>query len=516
MSRHDEYGTGRQAGSRPRAASRRGRRQSRSAGMRVLAWLAVVVTFALVGGTLAAYAKYRSVWDSIGRVALSGLGHRPPKYTNAVNILVFGYDQRSGLTRHQQVLLHVGHVAENSSDTIMLVHLSPGRRAVTVLSLPRDLMVPAYRCAAGRLPDGTSFGGQSGGPGQVVQINAIYNAGGPSCLVKTVEQQTGIRIDHFIGLGLLGFVRAIDDIGGIEVCMPTAVNDSVSGLVLSQGWHHIDGVTALKFWRTRENLGTGSDLQRIQRDQFLMASLLHGIERSGVLGSPAKMLTMVSDLARSMITDTGLTQSALVSIAASLKGLPFGHMQFLTAPNTVDPAQPAQVIFAQPQARKVFAAIAHDRTLPKTTPKRPGTLLTAPAKVRVRVLNGSGVTGQAAKAAGSLTSRGFTVVSQGNAPSYGHKGSVIEYPAAASLPAANTLKAQLSHVTVKLNPKLARGTIELITGSSYAGLKTTTKSGKTRRAVSGLSSTYGGITGKARMCSTAGKATFTGPGTVNG
>jgi LCP family protein required for cell wall assembly len=484
--------------------------------MRVLAWLAVVVTFVLVGGTLAAYAKYRSVWDSIGRVPLSDLGHRPPKYTNAVNILVFGYDERSGLTRRQQVLLHVGHVAENSSDTIMLVHLSPGRRAVTVLSLPRDLMVPAYQCAAGRLPDGTAFAGQAGGPGQVVQINAIYNAGGPSCLVKTVEQQTGIRIDHFIGLGLLGFVRAIDDIGGIEVCMPTAVNDSVSGLVLSRGWHHIDGVTALKFWRTRENLGTGSDLQRIQRDQFLMASLLHGIERSGVLGSPAKMLTMVSDLARSMITDTGLTQSALVSIAASLKGLPFGHMQFLTAPNVTDPAQPAQVIFAQPQARKVFAAIAHDRTLPKTMPRRPGTLLTAPAKVRVRVLNGSGVSGQAAKAAASLTSRGFTVVSQGNAPSYSYKGSVIEYPAAASLAAVNTLKAQLRHVTVKLNPNLARGTIELITGSSYAGLKASSKPGKTRRAVSGLSSTYGGITGKARMCSTAGKATFTGPGTVNG
>src|SRR5262249_57237587 len=140
-------------------------------------------------------------------------------------------------------------------------------RAVTVLSLPRDLMVPAYRCAAGRLPDGTAFAGQAGGPGQVVQINAIYNAGGPSCLVKTVEQQTGIRIDHFIGLGLLGFVRAIDDIGGIEGCMPAAVNDSASGLVPSQGWHPTGGGTALEFWRARENLGTGARPQRRSADR---------------------------------------------------------------------------------------------------------------------------------------------------------------------------------------------------------------------------------------------------------
>jgi hypothetical protein len=129
------------------------------------------------------------------------------------------------------------------------------------------------------------------------------------------------------------------------------------------------------------------------------------------------------------------------------------------------------------------------------------------------VLNGSGVTGQAAKAAASLTRRGFTVLSQGDAPSYGNTTSVIEYPAAASLPAADTLKAQLSHVTVKLDPSLARGTIELITGTSHAGLKTATP-GKKRPAVSGLSSAFGGITGSARMCSTAGKATFTG--TVNG
>ena len=173
-------------------------------------------------------------------------------------------------------------------------------------------MVPVYQCDAGRAPGGTRYAGQAAAPGATEPVNSIYSIGGPSCLVKTIEQQTGIRIDHFIGLGLAGFVQVINDIGGVYVCMPVAVNDAVSGLRLSRGWHKIYGATALKFWRTRENLGTGSDLQRIQRDQFLMASLLHGITRSGLLASPAKLLTVVGDIARLMITDNGMTALDMV------------------------------------------------------------------------------------------------------------------------------------------------------------------------------------------------------------
>jgi LCP family protein required for cell wall assembly len=397
---------------------------------RVVAALSMLVAVVLVSGTLAVYIEYRSVWDSITRIALTDLGKRPPKYTSALNILVFGYDLRKELTRHQQVAWHVGHVKENSSDTIMLVHISPGRRRVTVMSIPRDLMVPVYQCDAGRAPDGTSYPGQAAAPGVVEQINSIYALGGPSCLVKAVEQQTGIRIDHFIALGLAGFVRAINDLGGVYVCMPVAVNDSVSGLRLSRGWQTIDGATALKFWRTRENLGTGSDLQRIQRDQFFMASLLRGITHSGLLGDPARMLSVAGDLARSMTTDTGLSQADMVRIAASLQGVAGGHVQFITAPNGQDPADINKVILTQPQANLVFTAIAHDRKLP-----------------------------------GGLKSAG------GGAPP--------RAPASPATPASPTSPTPTS-------PK---------------------------PPVSGLSGAYGGITGSARMCSSSGKAAFTGSGT---
>src|SRR5262249_60798238 len=121
------------------------------------AWAGVVGL--LVVAVRGAYVKYREVWDSIGRVTVTDLGHRPPKYTNALNILVFGSDNRSKLTARQRALLHTGSDTENSTDSIMIVHVSPGRRGVTVLSLPRDTMVPYYSCPSGQ-------GGGEAWPGQ--------------------------------------------------------------------------------------------------------------------------------------------------------------------------------------------------------------------------------------------------------------------------------------------------------------------------------------------------------------
>jgi len=204
-------------------------------------------------------------------------------------------------------------------------------------------------------------------------------------------------------------------------------------------------------------------------------------------------------------------------------------MQFITAPNGQDPADVYKVVFAQPQANLVFAAIAHDRKLPKRQPTgtrggAAGVLLTSPSKVTVKVLNGSDVSGQAAQVSAALAKRGFKILSKGNMPGYGYANSVIEYRAATDLPAVNTLKAQLSHVTIRQDASLPAGVIELITGSSYTGLTakaphasaSPASSASRKPSVSGLSSTTGGITGSARMCSTSGKTTFTGAGTVNG
>jgi LCP family protein required for cell wall assembly len=328
----------------------------------VLRWSAVAVVVLVCGALLTAYVKYRAVYDSIHRVPVTDLGKRPPVYsTSAMNLLVFGSDSRAGLDHHQQVLLHTGSDAGNNTDTIMVVHISPGRHLVTVISIPRDTMVPYYECASG-----AGYLGQQADPDSYERINALLAAGGPSCLWKTIEQQTGIHIDHFIEIGMAGFVTVINDVGGVKVCAPFNVNDPGSGLVLPAGEHHINGVTALAFWRTREDIGYGSDLQRIQRDQFMSAQVVKGVMASGLLGDPVKLLGVLSAIAPSLTTDSGMSMTDLLHIGESLHVLSGKDVQFVTTPNQPFPDNPtATVEFAQPQADAMFSAIAHDVTIPK-------------------------------------------------------------------------------------------------------------------------------------------------------
>jgi LCP family protein required for cell wall assembly len=440
----------------------------------ILRWVAVGAVVIVAAGTLTAYLKYRAIYDSITRVTLPSteLGQRPPQYsTTSMNVLVYGDDSRKGLDAHEQYILHTGKLSSNNTDTIMVVHISPGRHEVTVMSIPRDTMVPVYQCDSG-----PGYAGQQANPSGAVQINSLLQIGGPGCLWKTVEQVTGIYINHFIGIGMLGFVKVVDDLGGVNVCVPFQVNDPVSGLNLAKGEHHINGIQALAFWRTREDLGTGSDTQRIQRDQFMSAQVVKGVLDSGLLSNPFRLLSVVSDAAASMTTDSGMSVSDLVSIGESLHNLSSKDVQFITAPNQPWPGNSARVQFAQPQADKVFVAIAHDRTLPKvsrtSTPSSGGAqvLTTSPSKVKVKVLNGSGVSGVANQAAAGLTSRGFDVTGTGNAASFEYTKSVIEYASTADIAEVNTLKKVLSDVTELKDSNLTPGTVELIVGSDFTGL----------------------------------------------
>ncbi len=442
----------------------------------VLRWIAVATVVILSAGTLAAYLKYRAVYDSITRVTVPGseLGKRPPDFSTASeNILVYGDDSRKGLDKHQQVVLHTGSDQTDNTDTIMIIHLSPGHHEVTVMSIPRDTMVPMYECDSG-----PGYAGQLADPNSYVQINSLLQAGGPGCLWKTVEQLTGIYINHFIGIGMLGFVKVVNDLGGVNVCVPFDVNDPVSGLNLLSGEDHINGVQALAFWRTREDVGNGSDLERIQRDQFMSAQVVKGVLGSGLLSNPLRLLSVVTDAAASMTTDGGMSVSDLVGIAQSLRSVSSKNVQFITAPNQAWPANPNRVQFALPQADEVFSAIAHDVTVPKVkvTPSATSSsagaqvLTTSPSNVKVKILNGSGQQGIAAQAATALTSRGFDVTGTGNAASFAYTNSVIEFSSPADMAAVNTLKQELTHVTDLQDSTLAPGTVELILGSDFTGL----------------------------------------------
>ena len=477
------------------------RRAPREGKRHVLRWVAVAAVVILASGTLAAYLKYRAVYDSITRVTVPGseLGQRPPDYsTDSENILVYGDDSRKGLDKHQQVILHTGNDQTDNTDTIMIIHLSPGHRAVTVMSIPRDTMVPMYQCDSG-----PGYAGQLAEPNSYVQINSLLQAGGPACLWKTVEQATGIFINHFIGIGMLGFVKVVNDLGGVNVCVPYNVNDPVSGLNLPGGENHISGVQALAFWRTREDIGNGSDLERIQRDQFMSAQVVKGVLSSGLLSNPLRLLSVVTDAAASMTTDNGMSVSDLVGIAQSLRSVSSKNVQFITAPNQAWPANPNRVQFVQPQAGEVFSAIAHDVTVPKVkvtpsaTPSSSGAqvLTTSPSDVKVKILNGSGAPDIANQAAAGLTGRGFDVTGTGNASSFAYTNSVIEYSSTADMAAVNTLKQELTNVTDLQDSTLTPGTVELILGSDFTGLlpqNTTASGAPSTSATPGTSASPGG------------------------
>ena len=344
----------------------------------ILASLAAAVVLVVVGTLLAGYTTYRKVAAEIHQihhVTVRDLGKRPPVYsTTSENILIVGSDSRAGLDHHEQVLLRTGNDAGDNTDTIMLLHISPGRHLVTVMSIPRDTMVPYYQCDSG-----PGYPGQQADAYAYERINAVLAAGGPSCLWKTVEQQTGIYIDHFVEIGMAGFVNVVNDLGGVTVCVPFAVNDPVSGLDVPAGEQHINGVTALAFWRTREDIGEGSDLQRIQRDQFMSAQIVKGIMSSGLLSNPLKLLQVASDLAPNLTVDSGMTTSDLVSLGESLHSLTAKDVQFVTAPVTTWPADPNEVEFAQSAADAMFAAIARDASIPKSATASPSASASAPA-----------------------------------------------------------------------------------------------------------------------------------------
>jgi LCP family protein required for cell wall assembly len=481
----------------------------RRRGGRAAAWLSVVLVCIVTLALLGAYWKFRSVWSSISRLPVSDLGKRPPKYNNSLNLLVFASGSTAGLTRKQQLYWHVGRDSGDAvSETIMLVHVSPGRHQITVVNIPRDTVVPIYSCAAGH-----GLSGQQDQPGVMEQIDNTLSYGGPSCLWKTVEQQTHIRLDHFIEMRYAGVVKVVNDIGGVNVCLPFSVNNTYSGLRLRQGQHHINGVQFLEFWRTRENIGNGSDLQRIQRDDYLLARALDQTLRDGLLSSPTRMYHVITDAAPQLTLDSQFSQSDLLHLGESLRGLSGKAVQFVQAPTVPYPANTNWVEWAQPTDRKLFRAIAHDAKLPKAHAKpagRPPAVLATsarPSQVTVVVRNGSGIAGKAQQVANGLAGLGFHIAGTGTAL-HPHTRTVIEYGAASQRPKANAVANQIPGARVKQVAGLATGPIQLILGARDNSLTPKPKP-STAHQVAGLSSKDGGISGAASCRSDAGA--FAGP-----
>jgi len=472
----------------------------------VLSVLAILATLTVTFISLSAYAAYRGVYDSIHHVVVTSgeLGKRPPKLNGSENILIIGSDARTGT--HGK---YGRGIQGSRSDTSMLLHISPTHTGAIVISFPRDTEVPVFSCEA----DGSGHPGQQDQPGSVEQLNWSFSNGGAPCLWRTLEQVTHIHIDHFVEVNFDGFKSIVDDVGGVPVCLPYPIRDPASRLNLPAGKSVVQGNQALAFVRER-HIGLGSDLQRINRQQIFLASLAQKIKQSSSLSNPAKLYSLVHDIASSLTTDSALSMTDMYAIANSLKGMSTSALQFIMAPVVPYPLNPDnQVEFAQPSADQLFAAIAHDNHILKTARQadRAKPLPTVrPGRVHLQVLNGTSVAGLAATTAGQLTARGFKVAATGNANGAAST-TVIEYGSSAQMPEVNTLQKQIPGAQAKQVPSLHGSTLSLVLGSGFKGLGAQ-QAKKTRNAsAAALSKNYGGVSGSANICRQS--AAFTGPDT---
>ena len=268
------------------------------------------------------------VSGAIKRVDVFGsLTKRPDKPTSALNYLLVGSDTRVGLTKEQSKILRVGttkSAAGARSDTMLLVHISKARDKATIISIPRDSLVTIPEHASslykGRIV-----------PAAQGQINSAVAWGGAPLLIQTIEQETNVKIDHYVEIGFAGFANMVDALGGIQVCTKKDINDPKSHLVMSAGIHTVDGVEALKYVRTRDFDGMG-DLGRMQRQQQFMSAVLRKVTSTGVLLNPIKLVNFFNAAIATVQTDSELNRNDLIVLAKQLKNLSPSKVRTLTIP----------------------------------------------------------------------------------------------------------------------------------------------------------------------------------------
>jgi LCP family protein required for cell wall assembly len=434
----------------------------------------------LVSGGGWAFQDY--VLRNVKRVnAFDGLKNRPgsgPK--GSMNILLAGVDRRDGMTDQQIRDLHLGKVGGQRSDTMMLVHISSRHDKVTVVSLPRDSLVtiPEHRSNGAEGARGARVGARQG------KLNWAYMYGGPKLTVQTVEDATGVHVDHYVEVNFLGFLKVVDALGGVTVCTDQPINDPKSGLRLPAGKSNVDGPTALAYARARYTLTGGSDLGRIDRQQQFMSAVV-----SKALSDPTRFPSVLSASLGAIRADKGLSKGTLSSLATQMRGIGTDGIAFATVPladaNHMVPLAggPAQstVLWDQAGGAELFREIKRDQPIvspSKPAPSRSSTPAVAPDQINVRVINGVGTVGLAARAAHDLRRAGFgTTVVPG--ARHGVRATVIQYGPGRE-DSARTLRAAIPGARLKLVPGLGAH-LQVIVGPSWNGAKRPAQSAPDRQ-----------------------------------
>lgn len=308
-----------------------------------------------------------------------------------VNILLIGTDTRDGEGNSGYGDPDsVGH-----ADTTLLFHVAADRSNATVLSIPRDLITDIPDC-----PTKQGDGSFQTIPGeQDVRFNTSLGQRGrdEGCTWRTVQQLTGVKVNHFMKADFNSVKTLSTAVGGVEVCVAKDIDDPKSHLKLSAGRHTVKGEEALAFVRTRKAVGFSSDLDRIKLQQQFLGSMLRKMKSGDTLTDPGKLWDLADAATKALTVDTGIgSVKKLISLAKDLKRVNPKNVSFVTLP-VVDNADKATVSVDEPKAKPLLRMIQADQSLieKKEKPGRNPVKKVPAAEVRVDVLNGGAETGSA-------------------------------------------------------------------------------------------------------------------------
>jgi LCP family protein required for cell wall assembly len=304
-------------------------------------------------------------------------------------------------------------------------------------------------------------------------FNSAFTLGGPGCTVKTVEQTTGVHIDHFVVVDFHGFRDMVNALGGVSVCVPVAVDDNTHNIHLSAGRNKLNGNQALEYVRARYMLGDGSDVQRTERQQLFIGAMIRKALGEG-LTRPDRLISFLDAATKSLTTDMSFGQ--LRTLAQQVEGIGLDKILFATVPTTAYPADPNRLIWTD-AAHAIWQGLIDDTGLPGH--KRPGAgasssarptpvpvVSVAPTAVQVRVIDGTGSLAHARAAANALRARGFVVTSVATGTDASVATTIVRYNPGYDQ-SARTLHSSLPGSRQQVAPELGR-TLEVVVGSDYA------------------------------------------------
>jgi LCP family protein required for cell wall assembly len=441
---------------------------------RLLRVASVTMALAIVVGTGVAWGKIRSFESGINQISPITLGDGGED--GAIDILLVGMDSRTDahgnpLSEEELATLRAGDDEATNTDTIILVRIPNNGESATAISIPRDSYVEAP--GVGKMKINGVYGSvHLEKKTELVEQDGLDPAqaepqateAGREALIKTVASLTGVTVDHYAEIGLLGFALITDALGGANVCLKDAVYEPLSGADFPAGWQKLNGPQALSFVRQRHDLPRG-DLDRVTRQQAVMASLAHEVISSKTLSSPATLDRLQQAVQRSVVLSDGWD---IMDFAEQLQKLAAGNVAFATIPileeaGWSDDGMQSVVRVDPTYVKEWVASLLHDQDEGKTEE-----LTYTPSKTTADVINGTDINGLAAAVSQVLTNKGFTPGATGNNEG-GHVTRSQVQAAKADDLGAQAVSKELGGLSIVEDASVAPGSVRVVLAADYTG-----------------------------------------------